>query len=88
MDMMLKIVYMADTILIYYQVPTFCLLGVAAYRGWKNGAKVMLRSAIAFCISIAILIGMPMGIIESLLPEETSGDVETVIMKEVSEWTN
>jgi ABC-type proline/glycine betaine transport system permease subunit len=87
MDMILKILYMAATVLIHYEVLTFCLIGLVAWRAITSDTKTMIRSVIAFTISITILVGIPMGITEARLPKETKGDVEAVIMKEVSEWT-
>lgn len=86
MNPIAQVVYMSLTVLIHYQILTLCLMGVVAFHGFKSDSKKLIRKVIAFSISIAILVGIPMGIVEGIYPEETKGDVESVIIKEVTEW--
>ncbi len=86
MDIVLKIVYMSAIVLIHYYVLTLCFIGLVTYHAVKSDHKTMIRSIIAFCISIAILIGIPMGIMEERFPKETSGNAEAKIIREVKTW--
>lgn len=84
--MIAKIIYMAATVLIHYEIITICFMGLVAYRAFKRDSKALIRSVIAFSISVALLVGVPMGIVEAMYPDETKGDTETAIIKEVEEW--
>jgi hypothetical protein len=81
-----KIIYMAVTVLIHYEIITICFMGLVAFRAFKRNSKALIRSVIAFSISVAILVGIPMGIVEAMYPKETKGDTETAIIKEVERW--
>jgi FtsH-binding integral membrane protein len=80
----LIIIYFAITILDHFQIINFCFIGIVLYHAFKSNTKKVIRSSIAFALSIFIIIAIPSGIVVIVHPEIKGKDAE--ILKEVEEW--
>lgn len=83
MEMFVGLLCIALTMIITYQVIGFWLLGLVV--GSFLDRKKMKANLVSFLIASVLVIGIPLGVIQSLYPETKVPPSE--ILKEVREWT-
>jgi hypothetical protein len=85
MDLFTGTLYMSITLLVEYQVFTFILLIIIVRYSIKSEWRTLTKVILSYLAAIALVIGLPYGLIKSMHPEQAQG-AEQKVMEEVQKW--
>jgi uncharacterized membrane protein len=85
MDIFTGILYMSITLLVEYQIFTLILITIIIYHSVKSEWRTLTKVILSYLAAIALVIGLPYGLIKSMHPEQAQG-AEQKVLKEVQNW--
>lgn len=90
MDFFIGMLFQSIVVLVEYQILTFVLIGIVLYHFIKHNQQVEFKSfkkiLFAYLAAVALVIGLPFGIIMFIHHETPNADKEVV--QEVRSWIN
>lgn len=75
---------MAITVLIECHIFTLILIGVIVYHSIKRDWRELNKTILSYLLAIALVIGVPYGVIKSVYPEAQG--IEKQVVEEVQKW--